>query len=126
MIMMEFPQMNSKEIYSAFVELKPKSCPPFNRVCQLMRCKWFVNTGTTTSRANGANRYAIWELVPEYRKYPPIRVHKSSKLLHEGGESNYPDLEYLEESFPTTQPLVVESNIFDEYDDFIIDSCSSY
>tara|TARA_R110001583_G_scaffold92289_1_gene234814 strand:- start:140 stop:517 length:378 start_codon:yes stop_codon:yes gene_type:complete len=125
--MMQYPEMNSKEIYEEFVELKPKSCPPFNRLCQLMRCKWFVNTGETTSRANNAKRYAIWEIVPEYRNYPPIRVHKSSKLKHEGGRKNYPDCEYLEESFPTSEPQVDESpNIFDEYDDILTDSCSSY
>jgi hypothetical protein len=94
-IMLDHPEMNSKEIYSEFVARKPKSCPPFNRVCQLMRCKWFFNTGTTTTRANGASRYAIWEIVPEFRNYPPQRISRSAKLLHEGGKKNYPTPSYL-------------------------------
>jgi len=102
-ILFDEAEMNTKEIYSEFVARNPKSCPSFGRMCQMMRSKWFVNTGTTTSRANGANRYAIWELSQEFRQYPPIRHPRSSKLMHTGGRENY-----------------------EVADEVAVDSCSSY
>lgn len=49
------------------------------------------------------NRYALWEINEEYRKYPPQWTPQSQAIIHHGGKENY------------------ENN-----DDFIIDSCSSY
>ena len=88
----EYVQLNSGEINDFMIENNPKSCPPFNRVCQLMRCKWFINLGITTSRKNGALRHAIWELNDEYREYPPMRHPKSSRVFHMGGKKEYDEV----------------------------------
>lgn len=92
-ILYEFPELTTQEIFDKYCELNPKSVPAYNRFSQLMKSKWFQKVGWYNSRAviNGRKqkRCAVWEIVPEYREYPPMWTPRSGKMLHDGGKNNY-------------------------------------
>ena len=102
-ILIQYPQLNTKEIYDKYLESNPRDIPAMNRFAQMMKWKWFVNIGKVDEVKNNArNRYAVWEVAQEYREYPPKWPLVTMQIVHHGGKENY------------------------EKDDFVIDSCSSF
>jgi len=120
-ILFAFTQLTTREIYEHYLNENPKSVPPFNRFAQMMRHKWFENIGMSDSYGNmGRARNAIWEIKPIYREFPPQWTPSSGKILHQGGEENYPTSSEVVVTIKNKPCTIFEDNspnIFDEYDD---------
>ena len=92
LILWDHPQLNTKQIFDKYLETNPRSIPPMNRFSQLLKCKWFVNVGLSDEiKNNKRNRYAIWEIKPIYREFPPQWTPSSQRIIHQGGPENYPE-----------------------------------
>ncbi len=114
LILVEYPQLNTKEIFDKYLESNPKSVPPMNRFSQLLKHKWFSNVGLHDVQVNNKRaRYAVWEVKQIYREYPPQWTPKSGRIIHQGGPENYSDLDQLNDDL---QQLECWEMAQDEYE----------